>query len=160
MRTMLLSFKPEWYEKIRSGEKIYEYRRIFASEEVIAYMYVSTPVKKVVGKIHLGKRINLNEWLYKYKDDVEVYARIQDSIQRHQYAMPIKSFTMTKEITLEELRMFNSKFVCPQMYYYLDNYPELFDFIKNHASELDEVIEHDFTYINKDDICRRKYKEV
>ena len=64
------------------------------------------------------------------------------------------------EITLEELRMFNSKFVCPQMYYYLDNYPELFDFIKNHASELDEVIEHDFTYINKDDICRRKYKEV
>lgn len=32
MKTMLLSFKPEWFEKIKNGSKIYEYRRSFANE--------------------------------------------------------------------------------------------------------------------------------
>ena len=69
MRTMLLSFKPKWFEKIKSGEKIYEYRRTFTDEEVMAYMYVSTPVKKIVGKIHLGKRIDLRDWRKEYQAD-------------------------------------------------------------------------------------------
>lgn len=41
MRTMLLSFKPEWFDKIKEGNKIFEYRRTFPDEEIMAYMYVS-----------------------------------------------------------------------------------------------------------------------
>lgn len=62
MRTMLLSFKPRWYNKIMDGSKIFEYRRTFPNEEIMAYMYVSAPVKMIVGRIHLGKRININTW--------------------------------------------------------------------------------------------------
>ena len=52
MRTMLLSFKPEWFNKIKDGSKIFEYRRTFPDEEIIAYMYVSTPMKQIVGRVH------------------------------------------------------------------------------------------------------------
>ena len=41
LRKMLLSFKPEVYEKIKSGEKIFEHRRNFPDEPIMAYMYVS-----------------------------------------------------------------------------------------------------------------------
>jgi len=159
MRTMLLSFKPKWFEKIKSGEKIYEYRRTFADEEVMAYMYVSTPVKKIVGKIHLGKRIALRDWRNEYQDDADVVSRIDEYLERCQYAMPVLSFQMTKGIDLEELRAFEPHFVCPQMYYYLDNYPELFQFIASKATNVGSLQVNCFENVDKEDICRQKYKE-
>lgn len=100
MRTMLLSFKPEWYNRIKDGSKIFEYRRTFPDEEIMAYMYVSSPMKMIVGRIHLGRRIDINTWKEQYKDDMEVCERIDDFISRHTYAMPVLSFQMTKEIDL------------------------------------------------------------
>ncbi|WP_196021925.1 hypothetical protein [Mediterraneibacter faecis] len=44
MRKMLLSFKPEVYEKIKSGKKKFEHRRNFPDEPIMAYMYVSAPI--------------------------------------------------------------------------------------------------------------------
>ena len=38
MKKILLSFKPYWHEKIKSGEKIFEYRKRFCDEPVMAYM--------------------------------------------------------------------------------------------------------------------------
>lgn len=157
MKTMLLSFKPEWYEKIKDGSKIFEYRRSFADEEVMAYMYVSTPMKMVVGKIHLGKRIDINTWKDEYKEQDEVISRIDEFVERHKYVMPVISFQMTKEITLEELRAFNSKFVCPQMYYYLDKYPELFEFINASATNVGTLQINSFDNLSADEICRIKY---
>ena len=87
MRTMLLSFKPRWYNKIMDGSKIFEYRRTFPNEEIMAYMYVSSPVKMIVGRIHLGKRIDINTWKEQYKADKEVCERIDDFLTRHTYAM-------------------------------------------------------------------------
>lgn len=43
---MLLSFRPDVYEKIKSGLKIFEHRRNFPDEPIMAYMYVSSPVKQ------------------------------------------------------------------------------------------------------------------
>ena len=157
MKTMLLSFKPQWFEKIENGSKIFEYRRSFANEEVMAYMYVSTPMKMVVGKIHLGKRININSWKDEYKDNINVVGRIDDFLTRHQYAMPIISFQMTEAIDLETLRGFNPKFVCPQMYYYLENYPELFVFIRENAKDVGALKINNFENVSADDICRQKY---
>lgn len=157
MKTMLLSFKPEWFEKIKNGSKIYEYRRSFANEEVMAYMYVSTPMKMIVGKIHLGKRIDINTWKDKYQDNPEIVDRIDDFLTRHQYAMPIISFQMTEGIDLETLRQFNPNFVCPQMYYYLDNYPELFEFISKNAADKGKKQMNDFENASLNEICRQKY---
>jgi predicted transcriptional regulator len=154
---MLLSFKPEWYNLIKDGSKIYEYRRTFPDEEILAYMYVSSPMKMIVGKIHLGKKINLNIWKEQYKEDVSVCERIDDFLTRHTYVMPILSFQMTKEITLTELRKFNPDFTCPQMYYYLENYPDLFEYIRNNAIEMGEKRINSFEIVDKEEICRKNY---
>lgn len=85
MRTMLLSFKPEWYNRIKEGSKIFEYRRTFPDEEILAYMYVSNPMKMIVGKIHLGRKIDINTWKEEYKEDAQVCERIDDFLTRHTY---------------------------------------------------------------------------
>ena len=157
MRTMLLSFKPEWYNRIKEGSKIFEYRRTFPDEEILAYMYVSSPMKMIVGKIHLGRKIDINTWKEEYKEDEQVCERIDDFLTRHTYAMPILSFQMTKEIDLETLRKFNRNFICPQMYYYLENYPELFDFIKKNAIDIGKLQVNSFENIGKEEICRKQY---
>lgn len=157
MRTMLLSFKPEWYNRIKEGSKIFEYRRTFPDEEILAYMYVSSPMKMIIGKIHLGRKIDINSWKEEYKNDLEVCDRIDDFLTRHTYAMPVLSFQMTKEIDLETLRRFNPKFVCPQMYYYLENYPELFEFIKKNAVDIGKLQVNSFEHIGKEEICRKQY---
>ena len=157
MRTMLLSFKPEWYNRIKDGSKIFEYRRTFPDEEIMAYMYVSSPMKMIVGKIHLGRKIYINTWKEEYKEDEQVCERIDDFLTRHTYAMPILSFQMTKEIDLETLRKFNRNFICPQMYYYLENYPELFEFIKKNATDIGKPQVNSFENIDKEDICRKQY---
>lgn len=41
MRKMLLSFKPEVYEKIKSGKKIFEHRRNFPDELNISDLIMS-----------------------------------------------------------------------------------------------------------------------
>ena len=83
MRTMLLSFKPEWYNRIKEGSKIFEYRRTFPDEEILAYMYVSSPMKMIVGKIHLGRKIDINTWKEEYKEDAQVCERVDDFLTRH-----------------------------------------------------------------------------
>ena len=157
MRTMLLSFKPRWYNKIMDGSKIFEYRRTFPNEEIMAYMYVCSPVKMIVGRIHLGKRIDISTWKEQFKVDKEVCERIDDFLTRHTYAIPVFSFQMTKEIELETLRKFKPNFVYPQMYYYLDNYPELFDFIREKATDIGKLHINSFVKIEKDEICRKQY---
>ena len=101
MRTMLLSLKPEIFELIRSGKKIFEYRHQFYTEPIGAYLYISKPIQKIVGYIEFDKRIELKDWKDKYKDNIEVSKRIDDYISRnYKYAMPINKFKMTTEIPL------------------------------------------------------------
>lgn len=69
MRTMLLSFKPEVYEKIKAGTKIFEHRRSFPNEPIMAYMYVSSPVCAITGILYLGKRHDLKDWEQEFVDD-------------------------------------------------------------------------------------------
>ena len=62
---VLLSIKPEYAEKILSGEKKYEFRRaIFKDQSVkIVVIYASSPIQKVVGEFDIECVItqNLNE---------------------------------------------------------------------------------------------------
>ena len=53
---VLLSIKPEFVEKIFSGEKRYEFRRaIFKRPQIsVVVVYASTPIQKVVGEFTIS----------------------------------------------------------------------------------------------------------
>ena len=101
---MLLSFKPEVYEKIKSGKKIFEHRRNFPDEPIMAYMYVSAPVKAITGIVYLGKRHLLSDWHEEFKDDKDAVARIEQYEKSYRYAMEIMEFQETTNIPLDEWR--------------------------------------------------------
>lgn len=158
MRTMLLSLKPEIFELIRSGKKIFEYRHQFYTEPIGAYLYISKPIQKIVGYIEFDKRIELKDWKDKYKDNIEVRKRIDDYISRnYKYAMPINKFKMTTEISLSDLKNNLEKFIIPESYYYLDNFIELKEYIEKNIDFTDEVIENNFQVVSDENICRKKY---
>ena len=159
MRIMLLSFKPEWHKRIMTGEKIYEYRTNFPDEEILAYMYVSSPVKQIIGVVHLGQRISLLEWKEKYKDNKTVNERITEFMKKRKYVMPILSYQHTSGLSLEKIKSEFSEFVAPQMYCYLDNRKELLDYIQIHLEHQGDLIINSFDDVDADDICRMKYRE-
>ena len=68
MRTMLLSFKADVFERVKSGEKIYEHRRVFPDESVKAYLYISTPVKAIVGIMRLDNRVQIDMTRQRYQE--------------------------------------------------------------------------------------------
>lgn len=158
MRTMLLSLKPEIFELIRKGQKIFEYRHQFYTEAINAYLYISKPVQKIVGYIEFDKRINLEDWKEKYKNNTEISSRIGDYISRnYKYAMPINRFRMTTEITLQDLKKDLKRFIIPESYYYLDNFEELENYIKRNIKFTGEILENNFEKIDEINICRKNY---
>ena len=104
MRKMLLSFKPEVYEKIQAGTKIFEHRKNFPDEPIMAYMCVSSPVKAITGIVYLGKRHLLSGWRKEFKNDKDVVAHIEKYQESYRYAMEIDEFQETTEISLDDLR--------------------------------------------------------
>lgn len=152
MRKMLLSFKPEVYEKIKSGKKIFEHRRNFPDEPIMAYMYVSSPVKAVTGIVYLGKRHLLSDWREEFKNDKAAVVRIEKYQELYRYAMEINEFQETTEISLGALRRDVSGFVAPQMYIYLDG-TELLDYIENKIENLDGCTVHDYSVIKSNEVC-------
>lgn len=60
MKTVLLSIKPEFAEKIFNGTKKFEFRRsIFKNENVRkVVVYASSPVQKVIGEFTIADILN------------------------------------------------------------------------------------------------------
>ena len=53
---VILSIKPEFVEKIFSGEKQYEYRKVLFKQKVdTVYIYASRPISKIVGEFKIEK---------------------------------------------------------------------------------------------------------
>ena len=141
---MLLSFRPDVYEKIKSGVKIFEHRRNFPDEPIMAYMYVSSPVKAITGVVYLGKRHCISDWMEDYKEDREKYY--------YRYAMEIDRFQETSQISLDDLRKNVPGFVAPQMYIYLDG-TELLEYIESNLKMTDLQVEHSFERIEACQVC-------
>lgn len=154
MRKMLLSFRPDVYEKIKSGVKIFEHRRNFPDEPIMAYMYVSSPVKAITGVVYLGKRHCLSDWLEYYKEDSNAVTRIKEYMEtyHYRYAMEIDSFQETSQISLDDLRENIPGFVAPQMYIYLDG-TELLEYIESNLKMTDLQVEHSFERIEACLVC-------
>lgn len=154
LRKMLLSFRPDVYEKIKSGVKIFEHRRNFPDEPIMAYMYVSSPVKAITGVVYLGKRHCLSDWLEYYKEDSNAVTRIKEYMEtyHYRYAMEIDSFQETSQISLDDLRENIPGFVAPQMYIYLDG-TELLEYIESNLKMTDLQVEHSFERIEACQVC-------
>lgn len=59
MKTLLLSIKPEYVERILQGSKKYEYRKRLAKEDVEAiYIYCTAPSMKVVASVQVVGRLS------------------------------------------------------------------------------------------------------
>ena len=151
---MLLSFRPDVYEKIKSGQKIFEHRRNFPDEPIMAYMYISSPVKAITGVVYLGKRHCLSDWLEYYKEDSNAVTRIKEYMEtyHYRYAMEIDSFQETSQISLDDLRENIPGFVAPQMYIYLDG-TELLEYIESNLKMIDLQVEHSFERIEACQVC-------
>jgi predicted transcriptional regulator len=149
---MLLSFKPEVYEKIKAGTKIFEHRRSFPNEPIMAYMYVSSPVCAITGILYLGKRHDLKDWEQEFVDDRDAIKRIQVYRKSYNYAMEILEFQETTSIPLKKLQADNERFVVPQMYYYLDDKP-LLDYLKKSLTLREINIKHSFDKIISQQVC-------
>lgn len=153
MRTMLLSFKPYVYDKIASGEKIFEHRRNFPDGPIKAYMYVSSPVCAIKGILYLGNRHRLADWKEKFSNDQDAVARINEFMESANYATEILKFQKTDAIPLKRLREEVDKFVVPQMYYFLDE-KELLGYLENNLLKTGISINHNFDEIESTQICR------
>lgn len=152
MRTMLLSFKPEVFEKIKSGEKIFEHRRVFPNEPIKAFIYVSRPIQAIMGIVYLNNRIDIESWKKQYAYDSNTLKRIDKYLLQYKVAVQIEKFQNTSAITLPELKNKFPNFLIPQMYYFLDDLP-LLNFLENNLKEMDQPIRHNFDYIDSSLIC-------
>lgn len=152
MRTMLLSFKADVFERVVSGEKIYEHRKVFPDEPILAYLYVSAPVKAITGIMVLNNKRNIEEWLTEYSYDKKAVARIEEYLEHHKVVMEIAEFRPTNAISLYDLREAVKGFVVPQMYYFIDDTP-LKKYLEENLVITGEIIKHDFSNITSDKIC-------
>lgn len=154
MKTILLSFKPQYFDPIRLGTKKYEYRSRFSDEELKAYVYLSNPEKKVVAIMYLGRRLLLENMKQKYKGELDVVKRIDEymTVYNKRYAIPIKSVVLINPISLDTIRETLPGFVPPQSYMFVRNSSVLMRVLETADITCDEiVINHNC--INGEDIC-------
>lgn len=153
MRTMLLSLREDVYKKVLSGEKIYEHRKVFPDEPVKAYIYVSTPMKSICGIMYLSNKTSLLDWKEKYKDDLDCIKRIDSYLPQHKFGMEINRFENTNAIPLDMLRNDLTKFVVPQMYYFIEG-TELLEYLEKNLYPDGVVVTHEYDNITSDMICK------
>lgn len=149
--TPLMSFWPDVYNRILKSEKLFEYRRIFPKNCTHAFMYVSSPVKAICGIIYF-------EDVYKLSDlidscDEVISDRINRYLPKYQYAGSIKAVQRIKPIHLEELKLNLPNFTAPQSYLYIDNYPELKDFLLKNVKFDGQKISNIIDILTLNHIC-------
>ena len=153
MSTILLAFEPDWFDKLSTGEKKFEYRKHFPKGNTTVFFYVSNPVKAITGIAEFAERESLNDWKEKYAErPVDVMERINDFATDCRWAMPMVKFQPTNKITLEQIREAFPDFIVPRMYYYIDN-SYLLKYLESNLIPQGQPLNHSFDLINDDDIC-------
>lgn len=151
---MLLSFSSEWLPYLIRGEKKFEHRKRFYKEDVIAYIYIGAPMRKIVAKIELGKREELKDWVNKYSYDNEAIKRINDFMTRNKYVMPVKWVQRIEPIDIREIEKEIEGFRVPISYMFLDDKVELFEAIESRVKNVGDCLINDFSNIKSTDVCR------
>lgn len=182
MKEIFLSFRPEYFKPLLYGIKKYEYRKRFCDEETKAYLYLSGKSRQVIGIMELGRPIRLDLTKEDYLNYPETLNRVEQYIlSKDINAVPIKSLTLFENpIELSDIRKEIPSFMPPQMYFVLDNHPQLKKILENQpisknifchkhdkiyydnlamsVSELEKT--EKFKKLNSSDKINKKYKNI
>jgi len=123
---VILSIKPEYAEKIFSGEKKFEFRRAIFKNQTVqnVIVYASSPVQKVIGEFEIDKVLNLEKGLLweETKAASGIDKKYYDAYFHDKdkgYAIKVKKVTKY-DTPLELKRDYNIK-VPPQSFMYFAN---------------------------------------
>ncbi len=154
MKTILLSFKPEYFAPLRLGIKKFEYRNRFADEEVKAYIYLSSPEKKVAAIVYLSRRRLLEDMKSQFRAFPETLARIDEymTVYEKKYAIPVYSVKEIEPISLEAIREAIPGFMPPQSYAVVRGSTALKELL-DRARPVGKPIEIDHDHVRPEDIC-------
>lgn len=124
MRTILLSIKPEYVEKIFDGIKKYEYRKTKCKEKVEKIIIYSTaPVMQVVGEAEVEEIIeDMPENVWKKTKDYSgtTYEAFSEYYKGKNQAVAFKLKNVKKYEEMKSLKSFGIE-VAPQSFVYVDD---------------------------------------
>lgn len=156
--TILLSLQNEYFLKMISGTKKYEYRFAFPKANVKAFIYAPRKVKAVVGCVDFefpieGSATEISK-LYSECGDGD-YQVMFDYIGKRKkaYAMKVKRVTkFEKPLSYAMIKKHFPSFCAPQSYIILDKNQELLEFIQSKSFDITE----DFSIEKKIDEMSKK----
>lgn len=150
-RKIFLSFRPEYFRPILYNIKKYEYRKRFCNESTTAYLYLSSPVKKVIGIMELGMPLRMDVIISNYSEKSDVYSRISKCLENgEKFAIPIESLQLFKRpISIEEIKEIQNNFSPPQCYLNLKNYESVLNYLEKQTMfNIEFYNKHDIIYEN------------
>ncbi|MHA1410500.1 MAG: hypothetical protein ACTSQY_09400 [Candidatus Odinarchaeia archaeon] len=121
--SVLLSIKPKYCERIKNGQKQYEFRKVIFKKDVSkVYIYSSSPVKKIIASFDIGtilddsptqlwRKCNESSGLTKS----EFFGYFGKSSKG--YALKIENIEFFNPINPYEV---SEKFTPPQSFYYFN----------------------------------------
>jgi predicted transcriptional regulator len=124
MSKILMSIKPEYVDKIFSGEKKYEYRKRMCKEKIdTIIVYSSSPIQKVVGELKIKQVLYDKKaiiWNTTYKHGGIKKIKYDKYYENCSYAV---AYEIEKAILYDkqkDLKDFNVR-TAPQSYVYITN---------------------------------------
>ena len=124
MSKILMSIKPEYVDKIFSGEKKYEYRKRLCKEKIdTIIVYSSSPIQKVVGELKIKQVLYDKKtiiWNKTYKQGGITKIQYDKYYENCSYAV---AYEIEKAILYDkqkDLKDFNVR-TAPQSYVYIKN---------------------------------------
>lgn len=132
MKALILSFSPAVFPSLLTGQKQFEYRKRLPKGDLRAYLYLSSPVKAIVGYLDLGERLEVSDLLA--SDLAEpIKARLFRFTET--YASPIRSFGLFDEpVPLETIRELGGQ--PPQSFVYAQTYPLLAEALRGQSASV------------------------
>lgn len=126
---ILMSIKPQFVEKIRRGEKKFEFRRVLprCQEADAIIVYASKPVGKVVGEMIVS------DFLTYPTDELWERTKEKSGLTREEFFSYFHDKTNAHAIAIESYRDYEQSIpldvllpgrVPPQSYCYINNYEE------------------------------------
>lgn len=139
-RVIFLSFRPEFFRPILYGIKKYEYRKRFCNEATTAYLYLSSPIREVIGIVEFGKPLIIDELILRYSDNLKINNRLlrcKNNLEK--YAIPIESLQLFKNpIPIALLKNMFPSFSVPYSYLNLKNNMEVLNYLQ--SQPFDDVL--------------------
>lgn len=121
-KSIILSVKPPYAEKIISGEKKYEFRRKLCTENIDKiYLYATSPIKKIVGEVRIHEKYSMKkEHLWELTHEVSGISEdfFKEYFRKQNCACAYKLGNAIKYEMPIELRELGINYV-PQSYVYI-----------------------------------------